>query len=98
MIQIATYTATGLVALGAVFAWWFVLQYRRYDYRGTPEGRLLMNDTLMIAIILSLATEVRIFGPYPGIQFVAVALYAWLVWLLGTRVRLMRNANRGEKR
>jgi len=89
--------ATALVALGATLAWWFVFLYRRHDWRRYEEGRHVMQFTLMVAIILTLATETRIFGPYPGIQLVAVALYSWLVWLLLSRIRLMLRANRRQR-
>ncbi|NUR15555.1 MAG: hypothetical protein HOQ13_04505 [Dermatophilaceae bacterium] len=88
--------ATVLVAVGAVLAWTFVFMYRRVDWRATDAGRHLMGFTLMVAIILTLATETRIFGPYPAIQYVAAALYGWLVWLLWSRVLLLVRANREE--
>lgn len=84
--------ATILVAIGAVLAWAFVLLYRRVDWRATGEGRHIMGFTLMVAIILSLAVEVRVFGPYPGLQIVAMLLYGWLVYLLWSRVRLLWRA------
>ena len=86
--------ATSLVGLGAAIAWTFVLMYRRYDWKATDAGRHLMGFTLAVAVILTLAAETRIFGPYPGIQFVAVGMYAWLVYLLASRLRLLLRANR----
>jgi len=90
--------ATVLVAIGAVLAWTFVALYWPYDWRATHEGRHIMGFTLMVAIILSLAVEVRIFGPYPGLQIVAMLLYGWLVYLLGSRVRLLWRAQHPRKR
>jgi hypothetical protein len=95
--DLAFNVATALVAVGAGLAWWFVLLYRRFDWKATDEGRHIMGFTLMIAIILTLATETRLFGPYPGIQFLAVGLYGWLVYLLASRVRLMLKANRDAR-
>lgn len=88
--------ATVLVAVGAVLGWTFVALYRRYDWRATDEGRHVMGFTLMVAIILSLAVEVRVFGPYPGLQIVAMLMYGWLVYLLASRVRLLLRANRNR--
>lgn len=95
-MELAYNVATALVATGACLAWRFVLMYRSRNWRKYAEGRLMMQLTLMIAIILSLATEVRIFGPYPGMQFVAVALYGWLVYLLVAQNRLMHKADGGD--
>jgi L-asparagine transporter-like permease len=94
MQQVAYNVATALVAIGALLAWWFVLMYRRVKWRKYREGRHLMGFTLMVAIILSLAAVVRVFGPYPGMQYVAVVLYAWLVYLLAARIWLQRRAQR----
>lgn len=90
--------ATILVAVGAALGWTFVVLYRRVEWRATAEGRHIMGFTLMVAIILSLAVEVRIFGPYPGLQIVAMLLYGWLVYLLGSRVRLLWRAQHPRKR
>lgn len=90
--------ATALVAIGAALAWTFVVLYWPYGWRATNEGRHIMGFTLMVAIILSLAVEVRIFGPYPGLQIVAMLLYGWLVYLLGSRVRLLWRAQHPRKR
>jgi hypothetical protein len=90
--------ATILVAIGAALAWAFVILYWRYDWRATNEGRHIMGFTLMVGIILTLAVEVRIFGPYPGLQIVAMLLYGWLVYLLASRVRLLIRAHRGRDR
>ena len=95
--DVVYHVATALVAIGAALGWWFVILYRRFDWRSTDEGRHIMGFTLMVAIILTLATETRIFGPYPGIQYVAAGLYGWLVWLLASRVRLMLKANRDTR-
>lgn len=86
--------ATGLVAIGASLAWWFVFLYRRHNWRQYQEGRHVMQFTLMVAIILTLSTEVRIWGPYPGIELVACVVYLWMVWLLASRIRLMLRANK----
>lgn len=90
--------ATIFVAIGAALAWAFVVLYSRIEWRSTHEGRHIMGFTLMVAIILTLAVEVRIFGPYPGLQIVAVLLYGWLVYLLASRVRLLLRAQRERKR
>lgn len=89
--------ATLLVAAGAVFAWSFVILYRRYDWRATDEGRHIMGFTLMVAITLTLSLEVRLFGPFPFAPFVAVGLYGWIVWLLFSRLRLLVRAQRGSR-
>ena len=90
--------AIALLVLGAVQAWAFVFRYSRENWRKYAEGRHIMGFTLMVAIILSLAVEVRIFGPYPGLQIVAMLLYGWLVYLLGSRVRLLWRAQHPRKR
>jgi drug/metabolite transporter (DMT)-like permease len=92
------HVATVLVAIGAALAWTFVVLYLRVEWRATHEGRHIMGFTLMVAIILSLAVEVRIFGPYEGLQVVAMLLYGWLVYLLGSRVRLLIRAQRERRR
>lgn len=90
--------ANWLVGTGALLAWLFVALFSRYDWKVTDEGRHIMSFTVMVGIILSLAVGARLFGPYPGQQYVAVALYGWLVYLLARRVWLMCKANRARSR
>lgn len=89
---------TVLVALAALLSWTFVLRYRRLDWRATDEGKHIMGFTLCVALFTTLATEVRVFGPYPGAIFVALGLYGWLVYLLFSRNLLLHRAQAEAKR
>ena len=89
--------ATFLVILGAVPAWLFLFLYHhrtRGRWRRSAVGWHLMAMTTVMGLFLTLAATVRLFGPYPGIEVVAVVLYAAVDALLWQRVLLMIKATR----
>lgn len=84
--------ATVLRVEAAVIAWAFVARYSRVSWHRTGEGRHLMAFTLLVALFMTFAATVSIFGPYPGIDLVALALYGFLVALLWDRNLLFTHA------
>lgn len=77
-----------------VLAWAFVWRFSRVNWQGSYEGRHMMGFTLIVAIFMTFATSVTLFGKYPGVDVVAVALYGWLAWLLWERHRLFSLAQK----
>lgn len=84
--------ATVLRVEAAVIAWVFVARYSRVAWHRTGEGRHLMSFTFLVALFMSFAATVSIFGPYPGIDLVALGLYGALVALLWDRNLLFSHA------
>lgn len=92
-MKVIQLVGTGLVATVAVLAWAFAARYLRRPWRRTREGIHLMSLTLMVATFTTLATETRIWGPYPGSPVVAVVLYGLLAVLMVRQHWLLSDAD-----
>lgn len=84
--------ATILRVEAAVVAWVFVARFSRVTWWRTDEGRHLMAFTVLVALFMTFASTVSIFGPYPGIDLVALGLYGLLVTMLWDRNLLFSHA------
>lgn len=73
----------------AALAWLFVVRYATLRWDRTEEGRHLMGFTLIVAIFMTLASVVVVFGQIPYIRQIAVLLYTWLLYLLVMRNYLL---------
>jgi hypothetical protein len=85
---------------GALLAWAFVIRYARYArgvWTETDEGRHLMGFTLIVAIFMTLAVTTRFFGPFPGLDIIAIVLFLLLDALLVQRNLLLLRAQRRDK-
>lgn len=95
--DVLSMVATGLVALGAALAWAFVYRYAWTRWERSVMGRFVMALVAIIGVFLTLAAVVRLFGPYPGREVVAVVLYALLAWLLA-RMHVLLSASQRDGR
>lgn len=91
-----------LLALGALPAILFVILFAaRSSWRSTEMGRHLMAFMGVCAAVLLLAVARRLFGRYPGYEWVGVGCYgaiAVIMWwrlLMLVRAQRVRAAGRG---
>lgn len=84
--------ATVLRVEAAVIAWVFVARYSRVTWHRTEEGRHLMAFTVLVALFMTFASVVSLYGPYPGMDLVALGLYGLLVAMLWDRNLLFSHA------
>ncbi len=89
--------ATVLIACAALPSLLFPPYYQwksRGAWRHSDMGRHLMTMAVVIALFLSLALTVRLFGRYPGFEYVAVALYGTLAWQMGRLLLMLHRSPR----
>lgn len=89
--------STALIACAALpslafppYYWW----KSRGAWRHSDMGRHLMTMAVVIALFLSLALTVRLFGRYPGFEQVAILLYGTLAWQMGRLLLLLHRSPR----
>lgn len=78
----------------ALLAWRFVIRFARVSWARSDEGRYLMGFGVIVAVFMTLASVVTLHGPFWGYEFVAVALYGWLAYLLARQNQLLSKAQR----
>lgn len=72
----------------ALAAWAFVWRFSKVDWSTTLEGRHIMGYTFITAIFMTFAAVVTFIRTFPGYDTLIVALYGWLLLLIGERHRL----------
>lgn len=95
MIQVLTMIALAELALCAALSWTFIILYSRVRWYNTAEGRHLMKFTLAFALTISLTLLFRILRPPIEVRAVlSIALFGWIAWEMGNRIRLHLRAKR----
>jgi Ca2+/Na+ antiporter len=89
--------ATVLRVASALLAWLFVIRYALTRFERSAIGVHIMGLTLIIALFMTLASYVSIFGHYKYFQVVGFVLYGGLFLLMINQHRLF-TASRQELR
>lgn len=95
LIDIIPNVIAGGADVGAIV---FVIVYASYsNWRLTPPGRSLMYAMTSLAALLLMNTIHLAVAPYPGVQFVRIAVYsalAFSIWrLVLALVEILRGGN-----
>ena len=94
-MQLLTMVALAELALCAGLAWTFIILYSRVRWYESAEGRHLMKFTLAFALTISLTLLFRVMRPPVEVRAVlSIALFGWIAWELGNRIRLHLRAKR----
>lgn len=98
MLHALYLVAFAALILCAVEAWVFVVLYSRVRWYGSPEGRHLMKFTAALALTFSLTLLFALVHPEPMMRAVlSIAVFGWIGWELGNRIRLHLRAKRENR-